>query len=388
MKIKLFGILFNFSSIDMWLGLLLGLPISFPQPYYWFSFIAFGLAMFRINKSAVYKRQKVIFVLIFISGLISSLISVYNYKIDAFSTVYSSTFFVFFLFGAGVKNILEFAKGYVLSALMLSLMVVFLFFKLKPYTSGILMFVYEDARMWAFNYVPDWPNFYCFGVCLAAIFSYYFLKHKLLTIFFSFVAVITTSRIALVMIAVLLIFEAIGWVKQKKYYRIVLLVIAFVVVGLVSGKLSSLEGSSQLTSRLGKTEDRQHIYGLLIEQFTNNPVFGIGNVLTADFISDTTSAGSYHNTYLEILTRYGTVGFVLFLLLIFPSRLIFKKFDSIDLILLFMCVCALFQNILGHPHYAMTFSAIMYYLIHRKKVSKTNVQHFTKVPGNAQISLN
>src|SRR4051794_25113083 len=98
MKVKLFASYFDFSSVDTWLGLLMALQIGFLHPYYIFSFLPFALASFRIYKSKTFKFQKVIFVLMFVSGIISSAFSVYDFKIDMFRAVYSSIVFVFFLY--------------------------------------------------------------------------------------------------------------------------------------------------------------------------------------------------------------------------------------------------------------------------------------------------
>lgn len=354
-----------YNGTDFYVGILLGLPFAFPIPFYWCAFLAFVIAFQRVKDSTLLRRHILLFALLFGIGIVSSMISKYHAKIEVFRMIYSSLSFLFFLFGSGVKNFRSLFRGYVLGTFLVSLYTLVLFFILKPYTGGAYMFIYDHYRNWAVDFIPDWPNLYCFNICVAGLLSLYVFKQRKLAFYFLFVALITTSRISLVYLSFVIALFVFELIKEKKYFQLSLLFIVIAFLGLKVMQFGNFEGSNQLADRLNKTADRELVFSLLLQEFNENPVIGIGNVTVEDFLGFDASVSSFHNTFLEVGVRYGAIGLIIFLVLISPPH--FRGDKSALLIILFFLICSLFQNILRHPHNVMIYSSIIYYYYYHYK---------------------
>ena len=370
MKEELLNSKMTINRTDFFIGFLLGLPFAMPIPFYWFSFLAFVLALTRMGDSSLLRRQLIIFIALFSLGIFSSIVSKYHFKVEAFRMLYSSLSFLFFLFGAGVRDFRSLFRGYLTGAVLLSVYTVILFVLLKPYEEGAYMFIYVDYRNWAIDFIPDWPNLYSFNVCVAGLVALFIFNSKKLSLYFLFVALITTSRISLVYFSFLLIFIVFKLLKER---RIIMATFLFLIVGFIIiklGTLSSFEGSNQLADRLNKTADRELVYTMLIQEFEENPIIGIGNITVEDFLGLDANVSSFHNTFLEVSVRYGVIGLLFFLVMISPASL--KGDKTMLMIMVFFVVCAMFQNILRHPHNVMLYSAILYFHTYGKRHAKTN----------------
>lgn len=341
-------------------GLLIGIPIAFPAPpFYLLSLLAFLLC---INDIKINDRNEYYLFVICISliGLtfLSQIISPFSNIINPLNIISTGGFFILFLFGLCVRDVKNLIYGYCFSMTLVATLIIILFFILKPYRYGILMFVYPDVRMWAVEVVPDWPNFMSFGLSLAFLLSTLYLGNKKMSLLLFIAAILTTSRISILASA---IFSISVFRKYPKLVICVGFIILFIGLYIYEKLNIDIELINQLWERMSKTSDRETGFNFLIEDlFLKSPIFGVGGVKVSDLPNFPPNFTSYHNSYLEVLVRFGVISLVLFLLMIFPWKF-FSGTLSLNLFLIisFSLISALFQNILKHPSYFMIYSIII-----------------------------
>lgn len=363
--------IFNFATA---VGLLLGLAIAYPtQPFYIFAFIAFLISSPHLKlKLNTYNAIYVTAVLLcIIFSLLSNLFSDYKDQIEISSLIMSSLFYLFFLFGFMIDEPLKVIKGYSVAMTVISIYLIFLFFIFAPFKFGLLMFIVPHLRMWAEGYVGDWPNFIAFGLSLSFLINWLILKKKGLAVVNLVAAIITTSRIPILAVVLLVLLYLLKKPKQFFLWSSIILLLILISLTIILNINFTVEELDQYVLRLTKSGDREILFDYMFEKlYLENIFFGIGSVKMSSFNLDFSSS-SFHNSYLEIMVRFGTVTLLPYLILILPFNLYSLKRKSLYVnknhlfFLSFFLICAFFQNIFKHPHYLMLY---VVFLINYKKI--------------------
>jgi O-antigen ligase len=306
-------------------------------------------------------------------NLISSLVSYFNGTELYISPIIGSVVtLLLFSCGMFVPNSNRFWDGFERGAAILSIYIVCMFFKLSAYKYGISIFVIPEYRMWGQNVIYDWPNF----ICMIPIFGYFINYLRSEKVSFSCVlcmmaSIMTTSRVAIVAI----VFFMIIWgINNKK--KIIILLTAFFFF--LFEHILVLFSDKSISSRLTKSNDREHLFTGLIAAWEENPILGWGAVKVSTVFPDT-YYDSFHNSYLEVLVKGGAISLALYLLLfaaytfcLMGSTKFKNKTQRINsfIFLCFIFSACLVQNYLKHPHVIILFSIFCLAGAHGRKKLK------------------
>lgn len=342
-------------NIDWALGFLLAIPFAYPkEPFYWIAIIIFvlGLYRFRLPKK---DQKNVILVLALI--LLVALVNILNsiYTLSVFGTYLALTLL---LFRYIVKDSDDFLYGFSFVTTIYAFATFIMFILLKPYNNGLLMFINSDYRMWAEGYLIEWPNVFCAFLVLGGFIHVLYNNLKLAYLHFT-AAVLTTSRTALLAILVLAIYSLSKSKSKMKYIYILLILTLLSSVYLMFNQDDTFV--SFIFDRLIKTSDRGEIYNILFETFIDN-IFGIGNV-PFEQIDDMYE--SYHSSYLKVLSRYGIIGFLIYVGITCPKGLFKEQNVSINMPIIFLILCGIVQDFMFHLHITALYSVL---LSHRDKI--------------------
>lgn len=353
--------LINFKKMELpyfIMGFLLGIPLVYPSvPYYWLAFLVFGLGIMFYIKNLSIKSMYLILLAMLIS-MLSSLygITVGNYPIDPFRIIFTTAFFAFFIFGNIIPNKTKLLLGYVFSLNIVSITVILAAIIFWPFKSGLLFFTLPELRLWGAPWFPDWPNFLAFMLSLAFIFNILVYKNNLMGLLNISAALLTTSRTPLIAIAIVIFIYVLG--KNKSIASVALKILILTAATVLISYLATLV-SEEFINRLFIFSDRGTVYGFALSMFVESPIIGHGAVLLDSSVG-LEKFSSFHNSYLDILVRHGFLGFLVFLLLIWPSKTMKgAQKNAYWALIVFFIIGALFQNFIKHPHLVMVLSIIV-----------------------------
>src|SRR5690606_32028428 len=146
------------------------------------------------------------------------------------------------------------------------------FIYLKPFSKYGNFFVSSEARMWAHGVFPDWPNVFCVFVVLS-FFIFIIRKMHFWAVLSMFSALLTTSRMALLGLAIYMIFVFLNANARSKIF------ITFSFLLLSCALFYYFYDNDFLLDyievRLFKTEDREIIFDTLYATIIEYPL-GIG----------------------------------------------------------------------------------------------------------------
>lgn len=214
-------------------------------------------------------------------------------------------------------------------------------FRLNQYSLSIL---FNNER--AYRIFPGWPNSIPIPLLLSLLVSLRNNKPKYLSLILVLGLVLTTSRGAYLGVLVILIYYFYSIIKNKKIAIVLFLIIATFTFVIFS---HWLDNNPYEASRLSRSSDRMDITKIAIEYISYNPIVGYGgntieqlthvkiNYKTKLTISHT------HNWVLEIIVRYGIVGFIFFSGMLISLYKSIKDKDCKFLFLLYVFL-ALFQT--------------------------------------------
>jgi len=346
---------FNLTlSQDYFLGILVAIPFSYPkEPLYWFGLSAFLLALpgLKIGKDATIRLVLVLLFLCMV--IISNMISSYQESIQFFSIV--GTFFTMscFMFRYCLKSIDDFVSGFLLVAGIYTFLTFIAFLVLKPYQYGFDFFIESSYRMWAEGYLIEWPNVFCAFLVLGAYLNWIRCNGLLATLNI-LAAVLTTSRMAILAIAIFVLFLMLRPKIASKAISISLVVLVVAVVAFLVASNNEMF-LDYISRRLFKTSDRAFIFNDMVTVFVDN-IFGVGNI---SFSVINELFVSYHSSFLKVLIRYGLPGFLIFLLLIAPRNPFWNPGARENAPILFMLCIGLVQDMLLHIHLVIMYSVML-----------------------------
>ncbi len=196
------------------------------------------------------------------------------------------------------------------------------------------IFVLMGSRVWAIPEIPYFGNGLAMLFSAAMIFAYKENKYKLL--FFLFIGgLLTTSRIPIFIFLLLIFFLVIRAIKLNIFYGLIIFI--FTTASIISIQnpeffnISTAEMDS-ISARISTTEDRIEVYHLALSQIYEHPFFGIGST-KLDYYEHA------HNSYLQIALKFGIVGFILWIILVYLA--FFKNSiisENIGFLLLFLII--------------------------------------------------
>jgi len=342
---------YNFSKI-FWIffGALLAIPIDLAEGLFFAYFQI--IFLFLITKKL--SELKLILVLFYVSIVLVStfygsdqrLVSLIN------PTMLALVFLIEFKDSEKINLIF---KGMYFSLTLLSIYMIYLFSKIG-FTSYYALL---NSREWA----SDDVSF--FGNGLAILISFLFVKATkeskyIYALLFFVVGVLTTSRIPIYTAFFILIFYLIKSLGSfTNIMRFILLTTLILIFASYTGLIEEL---SSLSERILGTSDRVDVYTLAFNTFLDNPFLGIGAERLPYFLHA-------HNSYLQVLVKYGIFAFIIWLTLIyFVFFTGYKYFSNLDFIFTFFII-SMAQIGLHHPNAILIILLYVSYLQSSKKIN-------------------
>ncbi|MES2480847.1 MAG: O-antigen ligase family protein [Pseudomonadota bacterium] len=348
------------SRLHVLAGVLLGLPVSYPDvPYYWAAFAVMLIALFTTPFGRLNRSPGLVLCVLALCGVatLSNLLSPYAYVREPARFLTSSVFYLFFLAGLlAWDRARELMAGLAAAILLQALAVLAMSVVGFRWSAGVLNWTVPELRLWGSPWFPDWPNFY--AILLSTGFLLFLLHYRrwLPASVCMAAGILTTSRSVYLALAIGLAWLALSGRGRSGVLRAV--GVAALTVLVATGLVRVLAGSSGLDEfvlRMGLLSDRQEIWASSLALFTHNPWLGVGGVMLDESVGHAGYA-SFHNSFAEVLVRHGVIGFGLYLALLFIHAARVRPGHAGCAILLFYLLTALFQNTLRHPHFFMMFS--------------------------------
>lgn len=327
---------------DFIFGVLVCLPIPFPfVPFYP---IAYFILLFSIFNMKFNKKDLNDILLLGIFFLIVNLVNFFNENFNL-SLIGTYSILLMFLIRYSICNYDDFFYGILLSTSIYSLITIFLYFDLNIYLYGLDVFTNSTYRMWGEKYLLEWPNVFACFIIIGGFLSFYYSK-KYLLILHIITSIMSTSRASLIFIFFIFICMFIETKNKKMYFGIFSIFSISLFLLLIN--------QEELLTRITKFSDRSIIFHYLLEIFTNN-IFGIGNISFSDF---NTYYESYHSSFFKVLIRYGFIGLIIYIMLIFPKNFKYNNV-RINFLILFLLVSSIFQDFLFHPHLLIIYTILI-----------------------------
>lgn len=338
-------------------------PYSFPSPpMYVFSYLSllFVLVFSFVHKKSIPLTYLIFYFLLVVSLSISTLISEDLFTATAFLGIFISP--LFFSVGFWVDHKSFFRFFWIFSAINSAAIIIF-YLSLGIYKNGVSVFIISELRMWGENIFFDWPN-YIVMTPILAIYSHYLFTRKIGWFFIinAIAALLTTSRTAILALG---IYFCIYLIEKKKYYIISFLVIITSLY--IFPALIFIEEGNEITNRLLKTGDREHLFTGLYNAFLQKPLLGWG-VVSVPTVFPETYYNSFHNSFLEAAVRGGilnltiTIAFLMFMFVRLKNNSLVLTHSKATTILFFTFILlgCLTQNFLKHPNVAIILSMIFF----------------------------
>lgn len=341
-------------NLDNVLGFCIALPFAYPkEPLYWLGFLVFIAMCFRLKLREGGKKDFFNVILLCAFILLSNLMSVYANEIYFFSILGGFLILMSFLFRYCTRDAQEFLDGFLLVINGYTIATFLVFILLKPYENGFNFFINSELRMWGDGYLIEWPNVFCMFLSLGFYINW--IRGNNCWAFLNITAsLLTTSRLALLAIAIFIFYYLWNVNGKRAFFLIVLLSVfgAFFIYEINNNQLIA----SYTTTRLFKTQDRLLIATSLFDVFKNNTLLGIGNI---SFSSINSLYESYHSSFLKVLIRYGILGFILYLWLIFPKNTLKQIHIKENAPIFFLLIASIFQDMLFHLHFMIMYSVLL-----------------------------
>lgn len=353
-------------------GFLCGMPICWPgPPWHWG---AIGAACILLPSAFARSRREdqsyacAIIVFIFMACLSCAVSPALN-EIRPAGLVNSAASAALLILGFGVRDIDTFLSGFRNAVLCLAVAVIAYFFYSGTYRDGLNYFVFAEGRMWGADVLPAWPNFLCIVLSLGFLAYSRLPGRKYAMGLCLLAAILTTSRMAWLAIAVYAI-QKISLKTVVSILGVIFMIVcgaAAVTVALsLSGVLSDSELIERFLFRTGRVSDRQIIFLHLIQLWLERPLLGWG-AIDAHFHADheffaAQDFMSFHNSFLDVLVRGGIVGFVIFAYLLMPRRRADPAspcYRDRRALMAYILLASMFQNVFKHPCLAITYAILL-----------------------------
>lgn len=344
--------LFYLTSILFTLGQLGRISFINQQINFYFYEISLGISLLVLFFKYKFKPIKFAWIkykaiLIFPSLLfISFFIDIFNYSsfanlVSALYLVRIIFYFIFFLYLKfhSDKNI-NFFKIIKNSLKTVAILTIF--------STLIQYFLYPDLRNLIYQ---GWdPHLYrTFGVFFdtsisAAIFGVLFFAIKQPLIKLAYLIIVTLSFSRSVYLGILLTITYI-LIQKKEFKKLALFILFFLIIVLIIPKPA---GEGVNLKRIYSISSRAVDYQIGIDLWKNKPIFGYGyNRIRYIKNSESLHSGAgFNSSYLTILVSSGIIGLISFISMLWSLR---RTNKIAPILILFLGIISLFDNILLHP---------------------------------------
>lgn len=195
------------------------------------------------------------------------------------------------------------------------------------------LFMVLTSRDWGVGVIPGFGNGLAIIFSLLMMFAYRQEKYLLMFALFAG-GVMTTSRIPFVVMSLITFFIIIKKSDIRSKSILFFVIFSLVVASVFSSFFPESSEITLLEERAGTTEDRFEVYDLAISKFMQHPLIGIG----AEKLPMYEHA---HNSYLQVLLKYGVLGFFVWIFLWYLSFFRgFKFVYNLDFIFVFILISA------------------------------------------------
>lgn len=203
------------------------------------------------------------------------------------------------------NNYILIKKGVYFSAFLNALLLVGLCF----YSGFSSLTVLLTSRIWALPYIPYFGNGLAMMFSLAMIIAAKEYKVKLVIIFF-IGGLLTTSRIPLLSMAIILFFYSMHLFSLKTFLKV--LAVLFLASVFILPRLEGFvfSGINGIGPRLAEASDRETVYSLAINRIEKQPLLGFGSEKLPYF-------EHAHNSYLQVAYKSGLLSLIVWLGLIY-----------------------------------------------------------------------
>ena len=350
---KVLSIAWDNTAVFWLFGVLIAVPWAYPkEPLYWVGLCVFlsSLIFFKLHKGDIRRTS---YILIFAALMICmNIFTPFREHVSLINVLGGLLTLLVFCASYTIRDTKSFFSGYLFVIKVYAIATLTLLIALQPYAMGVFMFLSSDARMWGDGLLPEWPNVFCTFLSFGTFLLWLSKDYKWMFLV-SLAAIVTTSRIALVALSIIGVLELFKRITIKR----ALVVLITGVGGILLYDLVSADiyWAEYLTERLFKTSDRLVILNSLSATFYENP-FGIGNI-PYEIIGE--GYISYHSTFLKVLVRYGVLGLIFLLLILWPKNFILRWDASYFGFFLFLWIVGLFQDMLFHLHIAFLYAVLL-----------------------------
>ncbi len=340
-------------NIDFMLGFALAIPLNYPKdPFYLVAIVVFPLAVLRMKFDRKSYTTLALVSVLSITSMITNFLSPFPEHVNYLSAIATAITFYFFLFRFCLRDVEKFFDGYLLINKIYTVLVFVAFITLQPFVKYSNFFVNSEARMWAIDYLPEWPNVFCVFLVISFLINVA-RKNSLWALLNITAALLTTSRMALLGLLIFIVFYI---VNSKYHYKIAIGLFLTVLMSLFSYFL--IENpfiQDYIEHRLFKTSDRSLIVDALLNVSSQYPL-GIGNI-PFDAIDSTYE--SYHSSFLKVAVRYGLPSLLVYIFLLWPYRFTHRFFNKVNMVFVFLFIVGMVQDMLFHMHFIYIFSALL-----------------------------
>jgi O-antigen ligase len=314
----------NYSSIDVnalvlkLLGFLTGLPFVIFSGFYLSHISILILFLYKNN----FNKKNLFAYLFFIiictySTLFNSLnsLSLQDFRFSNF--INTIILYSVVLIKYSKEDFRHFFKGILISYSILFLLIV-LNFRLDIFSNGFFSF-FVTGRDWAENLGFFGNSFAIYSIIICFILYKTYNPSILVLILIIIVAVLTTSRLSLFGILLLVQFIFIRF--NKKYrYLLFLIFLVLLIYFFLQINLSEVDGYDMFSSRFEYVDDRVNLTTIAKQLFLKHPIIGNGPIYLEKY---TFWEPHLHNLWFDIAIGYGIFATLLYFLLFF---IIIKNF--------------------------------------------------------------
>jgi len=225
----------------------------------------------------------------------------------------------YFIFIIDYKiNLKKFEKWVFRFCILLSSLIIIFFISSGQYKS--ISMLYTSGRLWAQGYIPGWPNSTPIPLLVGLWLSFRDKKHNIFKIMIIMALIVTSSRVALLGIALILLYSIFKKIKKKFEWTFVIFPIIVVVFIFWNDIIKWIfELLPSLQYRMSIIYDRVDIFNVTMQYFALRPITGFGGNSLDQVIDIYGNVSIYdinwqhtHNWLLDTLLRYGAIGLILF----------------------------------------------------------------------------
>ena len=341
----------NYSSIDInallliSLGFLNGLPFVIFGGFYVSHISILILFLYKNNFN---RKNLCIYILFIIICTYSTLFNSFN-SLSLQDFRFSNFINTIFLYSVVLvkyskEDFRHFFKGILISYFILFSLIV-LNFRLDIFSNGFFSF-FVTGRHWAENLEFFGNSFAIYSIIICFILYKTFNPSIHILTLIIIVAVLTTSRLSLFGILLLVQFFFTRFIKKYRYF-LFFIFLFFLFYSFLQINLSDLDGYDMFSNRFEYVDDRVNLTTIAKQLFIKHPIIGNGPIYLEKY---TFLEPHLHNLWFDIAIGYGFFAILFYFLLFFKIIKNFIIQTNEILFVIFILVASYTQISLKEPY--------------------------------------